>query len=140
MRTRSAFVLMAIISLSALSIGCGKSGEAVPETVPDAAGMELGNQLMGAFTDAGSVLGSITDEASAQESVAGLDAINAELDALSTQANDASPETKAGLSEVATAQIPGFKELTEKAYAIPGVKPVVQPPLDSMLAKFSLFM
>ena len=139
MHARSILILVAIVSLSALSIGCGKGGDDVPETVPDAAGVDLGNKLMGAFTDASSVLGSITDVSSAEQAAAGIDAVNAELDALSSEAENASPETKASLSEIATAQIPAVQELTDKAYAIPGVKPVVQPPVDSMLAKFASF-
>ena len=134
MRLLSLCLLVSGGMLIAGSMGCGGASKTVSD-----AGMDLGTQLMGSFTDAGNILGSITDEASAQAATPKIEQVNADLDDLAAKAEEASPETKASLSEIATAQIPGLQELTDKAYAIPGVKPVVQPPLDSMFAKFAQF-
>ena len=134
MNTRFPVLFLAMIGLTSILIGCGGGSKAVPAT-----DMDLGTQLMGSFTDVGSILGSITDEASAKEAAPKLEAIDTDLDELSKAAGETSPETKSSLSEIASAQIPGLKDLTDKVYAIPGAKPVVQPPLDSVLAKFASF-
>ena len=123
--------LMLVVALS----GCSSTS-----SLPGgSAGMELGKQLMGSFGDAGNILSSITGSDSAESAVSQLDAVGVDLDSLAKAAGDASPEAQASLSDMAASQIPGFKEITEKAYAIPGVEPVVKPSVDSLLSKFAGF-
>ena len=137
MKTRfnALMVMVVLVVLAVAFSGCSSTG-----SLPGgSAGMELGKQLMGSFGDAGSILSSITDSGSAQSALSQLDAVGVDLDQLSKAAGDASPETQANLSEIAASQIPGFNEITEKVYAIPGVKPVVKPSVDSLISKFAGF-
>lgn len=138
MKTRfNAFSVVVAVTMMVVALsGCSSTNSAMQS---GAAGMDLGKQLMGSFGDAGNILGSITGSDSAQSAVSQLDAVGVDLDQLAKTAADASPETKASLSDIVGSQIPGFKEITDKAYAIPGVKPVVKPSVDSLLSKFAGF-
>ena len=134
MKTRMLTVMVASVALAAAALGCGGANETVPMGRGD-----LSAELLGSFTSLSGILGSIKDESSAQAALPRLEAANADLDRITQAASSASPETKAGLSQLAAAQIPQLRKLTDQACAIPGVKPVIQPPMDSMLAKFAGF-
>ncbi len=137
MKTRfNAFSVVAALVVVIVALSGCSSTSSLPG---GSTGMELGKQLMGSFGDAGSILSSITDSGSAQSAISQLDAVGVDLDQLAKTAGDASPEAQAGLSDMVASQIPGFTEITEKAYAIPGVKPVVKPSVDSLLSKFAGF-
>ncbi len=129
-------VAVALVSLLVALSGCGSTSSALQS---GSAGMDLGKKLMGSFGDAGKILGSITGSASAESAASQLDAVGVDLDKLAKEASKATPEAQANLSDMVASQIPGFTEITETAYAIPGVKPVVKPSVDSLLSKFAGF-
>lgn len=135
-RLNTYLVAVALVSLLVALSGCGSTSSALKS---GSTGMDLGKQLMGSFGDAGKILSSITGSDSAKSAVSQLDAVGVDLDKLSKDASKASPEAQASLSDMVAAQIPGFKEITETAYAIPGVEPVVKPSVDSLLSKFGSF-
>ena len=135
MKFHTVRLMLVMILLVAAATGCSSSKQAVE--MGDQTG--LNQQLMGAFGDAGSILGSITDSASAEQALPQLDALNVNLDDLTTLAADASPAVQSGLSDVVVAQIPGLNKIIETAYAIPGVQSLLKPTLDTMLAKFAGF-
>ena len=101
------------------------------------ASMDLGKQLSSSLSSAGTALGSITDVESAKVAVPQLESVNAKLDEISAGSANMSPTEKASLSEMAASQVPMLKSAMDQAYAIPGVKEVIQPPMDSMLAKLA---
>ena len=138
MKIRNNGVAVILVALLAVTLsGCSSANKAVEET--GQGGLDLSQQLMGAFGDAGSILGSITGTDSAEKAVPELDSLNASLGDLAKAAGEASPEVQSSLSDIAASQIPGFTAITEKVYAIPGVKPVVKPQVDGLLAKFAGF-
>ena len=126
-----------VMMLAAVLSGCSSANKAVEES--GAGGLDLSQQLMGSFGDFSKILGSVTDTGSAEKAVPQLNSLSADLDDLAKAAGDASPEVQSGLSDIATSQIPGLSEITDKVYAIPGVKPVVKPPVDGLLTKFAGF-
>lgn len=135
MNFRNVSLVFAMIILVAAVSGCSSSKQAVE--MADQTG--LSQQLMGSFGDAGKILGSISDSASAEEALPQLDAVNADLGDLAKLAGEASPEIQSGLSDVVIAQIPGLQQVIDTAYAIPGVESVLRPTVDSMLTKFAGF-
>jgi hypothetical protein len=139
MKTQSNKLAIGLLILLVASLsGCASADKAVVESA--AGGMDLSQQLMGYFGDFGKIMGSVKDTESAEQAIPQLDSLDANLDSLANSASAASPEVQNSLSEVATAQIPGLSAITDKVYAIPGVKPVVKPPVDRLLSKFTSFM
>jgi len=126
------FVIM-IVSVALLA-GCGSSNQML-----QAGGMDVGKELMGSFGSVGDILGSITDVASAEAAAPKLDVLNTDLDGIVSAASSLSPEGKLSISEMAASQIPPLKAAMDTAYAIPGVKDVIQPPMDSLLEKYAGF-
>ncbi len=135
-RNNGVAVFVVVLLVAALS-GCSSANKAVEES--GQGGLDLSQQLMGSFGDFSKILGSITDGGSAEKAVPQLNSLNVDLDDLAKAAGDASPEVQSSLSDIATSQIPGLSEITDKVYAIPGVKPVVKPQVDGLLAKFAGF-
>ena len=135
-RNNGIAVILVVVLIAALS-GCSGADKAIQES--GQGGLDLTQQLMGSFGDFGKILGSVTDVGSAEKAVPELNSLDASLDDLAKAAGDASPEVQSSLSDIATSQIPGLKEITDTAYAIPGVKPVVKPQVDGLLAKFAGF-
>ena len=135
-RNNGVAVILVMLLAAALS-GCSSANKAVEES--GQSGLDLTQQLTSAFGNASNILGSITDAGSAEKAVPELNSLNADLDDLAKKAGDATPEVQSAMSDVVTSQIPGLDAITDKIYAIPGVKPVVKPSVDGLLAKFAGF-
>jgi hypothetical protein len=100
---------------------------------------ELTKQLSDSFTLAGAALKSISDVESAQKAVPELEKISSDVDQIQKQAADLPAATQSSLSEMVAAQLPPLKSAMDTAYGIPGVKDVIQPQMDSLLAKYAGF-
>jgi len=136
-RTSVTYVLCAILAI-ALLVGCSSSKSGTPADTVEAS-TDLTTRLTESFSDANSALGSITDVESAQSAVPQLENVEANVDEISKSAASLPSGAGGSLSEIVAAQVPPLKEAMDQAYAIPGVKDVIQPSMDSLLAKYAGF-
>ena len=133
-RNKMGAVVITALMIAALA-GCSSANKAVE----DGGGMDLPQQLTSSFGNVSNILGSVTDAGTAEKAVPELNAANADLEKLAQAAASASPEIQSSLADVVASQIPGLNAITEKLYAIPGVRALIKPPVDGLLAKFAGF-
>ena len=126
------------VALFALVFTLGACSQA--KQVSDAAGMDLTAELTSALSKATSLLGSVTDASSAESAAMDIESVNQDLDDIAADLESATPEVQKSVSETASAQIPGLQDLVDQAYAVPGVKPVLQPSVDAMMSKLTGLM
>lgn len=100
-------------------------------------GPEALKNVTGFFDSAKETLSGITDTGSAQASLAKLGEMGGSLDTLSAAINKLPADAKTALAGVIQKGTAGLQPLIEKAYAIPGVKAIIQPKLDEVLQKLS---
>lgn len=133
---RGGIVVFSVLLLGILG-ACSSSNKSQP--MAGVSSMDLGQELAQSFDEARSILDSINGPGDAENAVPQLESVNASLDHIGAAAFNASPEVRAGLSEIAMSQIPGLEAIADTAYSIPGVKPIVQSQVDAMLTKFAGF-
>jgi hypothetical protein len=126
---------IAIVLAAGLTTSCGSSTAKSAANVASKAG--LAEALTASFGQLGSVLGSIVDVASGQAALPQLNKLNADVDDISKQAANLSSAEKKSLSDIVAAQLPPLKTALDKAYAVPGVRDVIQPSMDSLIAKYT---
>lgn len=131
-------VLVCLVFAAAILSGCSSSKGSAPSAAVGSA-TDLAGSLTKSFADATSILGSISGVESAEKAVSGLEGVEAEVDEVAAAAANMPAETTASLSEIVASQVPPLKEAMDTAYAIPGVKDVIQPSMDSLLAKYAGF-
>lgn len=136
MKTRMLPALCASAVLTVAVLGCGGSDQTV--SMVGGAG-DLNSQLLAYYSNVSAVLESVTDEGSAQAALPKLEAANANLAKLADAAESASPEAKAELNRLAASHREQLKALTDQVCADPGVKAVIQPSMDSILATLAAF-
>lgn len=131
-------VLVCFVFAAAVLSGCSSSKGSAPSDAVGSA-TDLAGGLSKSFTDATSILGSITDVESAENAVSGLEGVEADVDEVAAAATNMPAGTTASLSDIVASQVPPLKVAMDTAYAIPGVKDVIQPSMDSLLAKYAGF-
>jgi hypothetical protein len=103
-------------------------------------GIKVGNIDIGALATSAiiglrSSLETITDEATARSSAPKLASSVAEFEQLAGLTNQLSPEARRTLADAIVASRPSLDQLLDKALAIPGVGPVINPTVDSLRSK-----
>jgi hypothetical protein len=147
MKASAVWILGVFVLAAALLVGCSSSKEStsgMSKEMTETKGMmdsnmDVANQLSASFKDAGSALASIRDVESAKAAVPRLEEVNSDVDGITQAASGLPSGAASGLSDVVAAQVPLLKTAMDKAYAIPGVKDVIQPQMDSLLAKYAGF-
>lgn len=107
----------------------------------DALGMsadDMSGKLQGVFDGYNETLSGITDADSAKEALPKMEGLNEQLGSISGLMD----KVPAGIKETVTGQlgsmIDPIKAMLDKVLAIPGVGPILQPLVDSMLEKVGL--
>jgi len=134
MRTLRLFFILAV---SAAVFSCSSS-KGVKET-SSMGGVDLEKELTQSIASATKALKGVKNADTAKSAITPLEVANANVDMISQAATNLSPEANISLSDVASSQIPPLKEAMDAAYAIPGVKDVLQPQLDSLMGKLIKF-
>ena len=129
-------LFLAIVLACGLTTSCGSSKTA--KTAADVASKTgLTDLLSKSLGSLGTILGSITNVASAQSALPQLNKLNADVADIEKQAADLPPDARKNLTDIVAAQLPPVKSALDKAYAVPGVRDVIQPPMESLLAKYA---
>ena len=97
--------------------------------------VDVGQLATTAVNDLYSSLVGIKDEATAKNSVPGLNKASSEFDQLDGLLNQLSPENRKLLSDTLASTRPNLDQLLDKALAIPGVGAVIKPVVDEIRAK-----
>ncbi|MCH9697363.1 MAG: DUF937 domain-containing protein [Gammaproteobacteria bacterium] len=92
--------------------------------------------ILGSVT---STVGNITDVASAKQALSQLTVASDKLSGLSDLVASLPETAKEPIKQIVAGAVPGIKGSLDKAYAIPGVGPIIQPIADSLLQKLALF-
>lgn len=97
-------------------------------------GVDVGGELNGLVGKASAALGGITDQASAQAALPGLQEVKGKLDGLTARIDELPAEGRRLLATAVGAALPGLKALAAKVGSVPGAEPI-GPTLDAVLAK-----
>jgi len=98
-------------------------------------GVDLGQQIGTAVSDATSALEGITDKASAEAALPSLEAVQAKIDELGSSVEGLPDAARESLASLLADGMPTLQELVTKVEGIDGVGPVVKPTLDAIMAK-----
>ena len=98
-------------------------------------GVNLGEEIGTAVSDATSALEGITDKASAEAALPSLQAAETRLDELSADVEKLPQQAKEALASLLDDSLPELKDLVSKVEGMEGVGEVVKPTLDSIMAK-----
>ena len=97
-------------------------------------GVDVGAELKGMLDKVSTTLGGITDKASADAAMAGLDEAKGKVEGMTAQVEQLPVEGRKVLAGLVSAALPPLKELVAKVGNVPGAESI-KPALDAMLAK-----
>jgi hypothetical protein len=97
-------------------------------------GVDLSGEVKSLVEQAGTALGGITDQASAQAALPSLDALKGKVDGLTAQVDQLPAEGRKLLASVVATALPPLKELAAKAGTVQGAE-AIKPALDAVIAK-----
>ena len=98
-------------------------------------GVNVGEKFNESISGIQSSLGSVTDVASAQDALAGLQASDASLGQLGDMMSSAPAAAQSGMSGLAASAVTTLQPMIDKVLEIPGVGDVLKPVLDSVLGR-----
>lgn len=121
--------------------GPGAGGAAPDLSLPEIDGLgDLGGEFDAAFKEAIGALSSVTDKESATEAATKLTDVTGQLDTLKAGFDKLPDAAKTSLTEHFTAKvIPGINTALNQLRRIPGVPPILQPVIDSLIEKVRSF-
>jgi hypothetical protein len=97
--------------------------------------VDLGARLNGVLERATGALGSVSDAASAEAALPGLEQLNTELQEISALAGQLPDEGRTALAGLVGTALPALQGLLDKAMAIPAVAAVLGPVIEPLKAK-----
>ncbi|HFD12207.1 MAG TPA: DUF937 domain-containing protein [Crenotrichaceae bacterium] len=92
--------------------------------------------ILGSVT---SSLGSITDVESAEQAIPQLSVASEKLGGLVNMVNKLPDAARTPIQQIISGDVPQIQAMVDKVSAIPGVGPVIQPVVDTLLEKLALF-
>jgi uncharacterized phage infection (PIP) family protein YhgE len=98
-------------------------------------GIDLGEEIGTAVSDATSALEGITDKASAEAALPSLDAVKTKIDELGTAVSTLPQAAQEGLASLLADGLPALQTLVTKVEGMEDVGPVVKPTLDAIMTK-----
>ncbi len=98
-------------------------------------GIDLGQEIGTAVSDATSALEGITDKASAEAALPSLDAVKTKIDELGTAVSTLPQAAQEGLASLLADGLPALRTLVTKVEGMEDVGPVVKPTLDAIMTK-----
>jgi len=98
-------------------------------------GIDLGQEIGTAVSDATSALEGITDKASAEAALPSLDAVKTKLDELGTAVSTLPQAAQEGLASLLADGLPALRTQVTRVEGMEDVGPVVKPTLDAIMTK-----
>ena len=100
-------------------------------------GLDVARQVTDGIANLRSVLGGITDAASARAALPKLQEVTAQIDKVGGVVGQLSAEQRRVLAGLVSPVMPALNQLFEKVLAIPGVAEVLKPVIDALKAKLA---
>ena len=98
-------------------------------------GVDLGKEVGSSVSDATSALGGITDKASAEAALPRLKAVESKLGELGGKVGQLPQKGKEALASLVGDALPALRDMVNRIEGMEGVREVVKPTLDSIMAK-----
>jgi hypothetical protein len=101
-------------------------------STPTAGGVDLANQVGTSLGSLRTALAGITDTASAQAALPKIQDAKAQLDKISSLANQLPPDARKTFGTLVKAAMPAITNLCDKVLAMPGASTVAKPAIDQI--------
>ena len=99
---------------------------------------EFTGRLTGVFDGYRKTFSEITDETSAREAVEKLGEYNDQVDGMSSMLGKLPESARSGIADQVTGFLEPIQSMIDKLYAIPGVKPILEPVVIGMMDKLKM--